>query len=265
MFEKSTNQFATPFLRFYTLYSIHVALAIWCFYRGQLWIYEQKSDTNLDVMLFLGCIAVYNLLKYPDFRGFKPHRQSKTHFFGYLLTLFCLIISIFTYVNAPPVLQIKLLFSGVGVLLYPILRPFGVWKMFVVAFVVSWTCVGVPLFESLPKIVFINAVLSASLILWIWLIPFEIYDRKTDQLRQPTIAQRLSINQFKIMGLLSLLIWFLWNVQTKNTHIPLYIITVLTCLSLLASNEKRNYYFTALGVESLPILWYLSLIIFQHE
>lgn len=264
MFEKSIKQFVAPFLRFYTLYSIHVALAIWCFYRSQLWIYEQKSDVKLDIMLFLGSIAVYNLLKYPDFRSITPNRNTKTHFLGYLLTIFCLIISIFTYVNATPVLQIKLLVSGVGVLIYPILRPFGIWKMFVVALVVSWTCVGVPLFESLSLTAFLNALFSSSLILWIWLIPFEIYDRKNDQLKHPTLAQRLRVNQFKIIGLLSLLIWFLWNAQTTKTHISLYIISVLTGLSVLASSEKRKYYFTALGVESLPIVWYLSLLIFQR-
>lgn len=264
MFEKSTIQSLNHFLRFYTQYSIHVAFAIWSFYRSYLLMNKQKSDFHLDITLIFGSIAVYNILKYPNFRSITFRFQSNNQKIGYLLTLSCFAVSIFTFVNATLELQIKLLLSGVGVWLYPILRPFGIWKMFVVSIVISWTCVGIPLFEKLNFYHYIHVILSAALLLWIWLIPFEIFDRKNDRLLQPTLAQRLSVSQFKRAGLLCLSIWFTWSLHIINPEIPLFTISILTALAIVFTNEKRAYYYTALGVESLPILWYFSLLLHEH-
>lgn len=260
MFEKRPRPLFKRIIDFYLRYSFHVALGIYCFYKVFEYTLKQNKDLSFEIIVFFGSIVAYNFLKYPRFLLIKTHRQSFEQNLGMFVTFLALCISFITFVNMTPGRQLSLLLSGIGVLLYPLLRPFGIWKMFIVALVVAWTCIGVPFLNQLPFQKLILSLLNALMILWIWLIPFEIYDRKNDQLLKPTLAQRLALIPFKIIGLSCLIFWFFLNVWMSGPFISTVVITVCTALALLLTNDEKSYYFTALGVESLPVLWYICLL-----
>ena len=98
------------------------------------------------------------------------------------------------------------------------------------------------------------------------LIPFEILDSKTDLVSMNTIPQKFGINKTKQLGYILLLLYiildfFKFNFKYNLLQIDV-VIAILIGIFIYFSEVDRTKYYTSFWVESVPIFWWILLLIF---
>lgn len=247
-------------LDFYIQSSIHVALAIYSLVRVTQLSLQLPLDESLSTMIFFGTIVGYNFLKY--FEAFQKGRFNLTnnrYLFG--LTFLSLIATIYCFLQLNQSSQIYFIKIALLVALYPFLRKFGFWKLFLVSFCVTAITVYAPIiglgsFTVDQKFTLIQRFLIVISLV----IPFEILDSETDDKTLKTLPQRFGIFNTKLFGIV-LLVPFVFLEFFKDTfEISTIVVTVITGLFIGYTNFKKDKYFTSFWMESVPILWWILLV-----
>lgn len=247
---------------FYIQSSIHVAIAVFCLLQITVVSNQQQLNKYFSFCVFFGTVLGYNFLKY--FESLKKRKLwNKKYFsivvvsalsgFGFLFSFYLLNYSI----------QILILISGLFVLMYPFLRKHGWLKLFLVSFVVTFITVYIP-FQT-DKYAISELYLNVSQRFFIvisLLIPFEILDSKTDDKSLNTLPQTFGIDSTKLFGMLLVIPFVI--LEFLKVH-PNYLVLPIGIISVCCINFttlERNKYYTSFWVESVPIFWWLMLVIF---
>ncbi|MEH6536411.1 MAG: hypothetical protein V7719_08475 [Psychroserpens sp.] len=268
---------------FYINSSIHVALAVCALSWLTLLQFDIEYDENVLYFIFLSSITGYNFVKY--FGLAKFHHRNLTNKLKTILvfSLICFIALCYfaSKLEAQTVLYIGLF--GLVTFLYAVpliprkifvdskknLRSIGGLKIYIIAMVWTGVTVFLPLINNKYDIT--NDVIITALQRFVFVIvlmlPFEIRDLSYDSLKLSTIPQRIGINQTKVIGVLLLFIFLLLeylkgSITTNGLKINI-VISSLTLFFLLFSRENQNKYYSAFWVESLPILWFVVLLMFR--
>ena len=98
------------------------------------------------------------------------------------------------------------------------------------------------------------------------MIPFEIRDSYGDSDRMKTIPQIFGVKGAKMIGTLSLIVvvilsYFLINEIEDMT--PTVLTAAIATVLLCKSNEEQSPYLASFWVESLPMVWLLSILIWK--
>ncbi|MBA4154961.1 hypothetical protein [Flavobacterium sp.] len=246
---------------FYIHSSIHVALAVYSLVRITENTLHFQYYENIESTVFYGTIVGYNFLKY-----FEPFQKGNfdlnknRYLVG--LTFLSIIGVIFYFIQLNNSLQIYFIKIGLIVALYPFLRKFGLWKLFLVSFCITAITVYAPIISQSSisekeKII----LFQRFFIVFALLIPFEILDSETDDKTLKTIPQRIGIWNTKMFGFVAI-VFFLGIEFSKPTfdYISLWI-GLITALAIWFSTTNRNDYYTSFWVECIPILWYIFYLI----
>ena len=218
---------------------------------------------QLEIFVFLGTIVGYNFLKY--FEAFqKGNYDFKKNRYVIGLTFLSIIAVIFFFLQLNSETQIFLIKIGLLVALYPFLRKFGFWKLFLVSFCVSAITVYATIFQQVSlsnneKII----LLQRFLIVISLMIPFEILDSQTDDDTLKTLPQRFGILKTKLLGIVLLLPFIMLEFFKEKMEISTFAIAIITALFIVFTTFKRDKYYTSFWLESVPILWLVLLRIFS--
>lgn len=248
---------------FYIYSSIHVGLAVFalvCITQISLTI---PIAENMKETIFFGTVLGYNFLKYIAVFNLKM-LKSKRYIAIAIVSLTAILGGFYFFMQLNVALQIEFIKIGILVLIYPLLRKYGLIKMFFVSFCVALITVYLPSFllKSLSLDFFI-LFLQRFLIVISMLIPFEILDSKTDHLLMNTIPQQFGINAAKLFGILLVIPFMVIEFLKTNPNYLVLPIGILITLLIDFSSLKRGKYYTSFWVESVPILWWILLMIFQ--
>ena len=260
---------------FYLDASVHVALASFALIQVTAISFSISVPTELGWFLFFASIVCYNGMKY----GVEAKKyilvtnQHQRHiqifsalalcaaiYFGYFLStkLYTAIavLALFTVLYAIPVLPHA-----------KSLRSLGGLKIFVVALVWAGATVVLPLMAA--RISFTSEVCWHTLqrFLWVlaWLIPFEIRDLRFDDPGLRTLPQRYGLSGAKNIGfgilVLNYLIYSVMQSVEIETLIISALLSLVTGVFIQYSQAKQSIYFASFWVESLPILWWVLLML----
>jgi len=151
-----------------------------------------------------------------------------------------------------------------AVLVYPLLRKYGWLKLFLVSIVVTYVTVFIP-FQNLKWLPndFYVSLTQRFFILTSLLIPFEIMDSKTDSETMNTLPQLFGINTTKIFGIILVIPFIVLEYFKSNPSYVVIVIAIITALFIRFTTLKRNHYYTSFWVESVPILWWVLLMLFH--
>lgn len=268
---------------FYIESSIHVAFSVYCLVQISYFVFEIPFDASVVNFSFFGTIVGYNFVKYAAFFSFpkKPIRNKLKAILA--LSLFSLIAVVFcffklqmqTQMIALAVLFLTLLYS---LPFFPNHKNARNWAG-VKIYIVSFCWVGVTL--VLPVL---NAGLALNfdfyihflqrfIIVFILILIFEIIDLEQDDPLLQTVPQQIGVRQTKNLGYFLMAVYgflgffnFNFNFNVNNNFDfetkLLSMVIVITIVTFLAfANEKRSKYYTSFWVESLPIFWWLMLVI----
>jgi hypothetical protein len=107
--------------------------------------------------------------------------------------------------------------------------------------------------------------LQRFILIFVLILIFEIIDLKLDDPHLKTVPQQIGVRRTKIVGSLLLLLFVLLefleaNFKYANLFLKCGIATTVL-LFLLFAHEKRSKYYTSFWVESIPLFWWVLLIL----
>ena len=248
---------------FYIQSSLHVAFAIYALVEVTEISLQLSSNESISKTVFFGTIVGYNFLKYFEaFQNGNFDFNKNRYIIGLTFLSIIAVIFYFLQLNSPT--QIYFIKIGLMVALYPFLRKFGLWKLFLVSFCVTAITVYVTILQQNVFLVDEKILLIQRFLIVIALmIPFEILDSETDDKNLKTLPQRFGIFKTKLFGICLLFPFVVLEFFKDNFEISSVIIALITGLFIGFTNLKRDKYYTSFWVESVPISWLIMLMIFR--
>ncbi|RAR47060.1 hypothetical protein [Flavobacterium lacus] len=254
-------KFFKNILDFYIQSSLLVAVAVLALVRVTEISLQLSNNKMLELTSFFGTIVGYNFLKY--FEAFQKGNfdfNKNRYLIG--LTFLSIIAVIFFFLQLNNATQIYFIKIGLMVALYPFLRKFGFWKLFLVSFSVTAITVYAPIiqqasFEDNEKII----LFQRFLIVISLMIPFEILDSQTDNETLKTLPQRFGVFKTKLIGIVLLFPFVFLEFFKEKMEISTFVLAIMTALFIGFTTFKRDKYYSSFWVESVPILWWILLLI----
>lgn len=258
---------------FYINSSVHVALAVACLVLVTFEKYVIPNDYNLVFFSFFGTLAAYNFVKYTEIiRIQKKDIRNRLKMVS-VLSLISLGFAVFFFFRLKEKSQWIVLISSVFTVLYtlpvfPKMNNFRNWagiKIYIVT--LCWVAITVflPILNSEIPIgnhVFIFA-LQRFILVFVLILIFEIVDLAKDSPNLKTIPQQIGVQKTKVLGYVLLFLFCVLEVLSSNYRILVWMLAFATALFLAFANEKRSRYYTSFWVESIPIVWWLMLLVLQ--
>lgn len=271
------KQIVKAFLKiidFYIFSNIHVALATFALVKITL-LQLGISENTTPWFVFFSTLVSYNFIRF--LRLNETSTWHKLWLENNIKMLYLIsglsLISILALSLQLRIKTLLLLFPFVLATFFyvsPIkkrsLRNIGGLKLFLIA--LSWASVTVliPLTQNyitLRTTDWISFLQRFFFVIAITL-PFDIRDVNYDSTNLKTIPQQLNLAKSKFFGILILLLFILLELvkpQTEQYIVSLLIIAIVAGLLLWKASKTQSKYYSALFVESLPILWYFGIII----
>ena len=263
---------------FYLQSSLHVALAVYALLQMTQHMFDIQNDSNSGYFAFFGTIVGYNFVKYDALTRNKGLNFSGKIKSIVILTIISFAAAVYFFFKLRIQTQIISFIVLVLILLYtlpffPNKRNARNWagvKIYIVA--LCW--VGVTLLLPLlnAEVTFGMDVLWKSvqrfILVFVLILVFEIIDLANDDPHLQTVPQQIGVRNTKMLGTFLLIpFYFLEFLKTVVNYEQLVINLVLVVvlgLFLLNASQKKSRYYTSFWVESVPILWWLMVLVAHY-
>ncbi|MCG2611375.1 hypothetical protein LZZ90_07630 [Flavobacterium sp. SM15] len=266
--------------RIFDLYlhgSVHVALAVYALVRMTFHFFHIDYNPPMAFFAFFGTIVGYNFVKYDELVRAKKLKMTPERKAIVVLSFASFLAAAYCFFQLERQTQIvSVAFLGLTMLytlpVFPKIGNARNWagvKIYIVAF--CWA--GITLFLPI-----INADLPLSQDVWlkfcqrfllviILILIFEIIDLKHDDASLQTVPQKLGVKKTKWLNLFLLIPFYCLeflksDFQIIQLWINFILIGVIAVFTVFAS-PKRSEYYTYFWVESVPVFWWLLVIILK--
>jgi hypothetical protein len=263
---------------FYIQSSIHVALSVYSLVQMTYFMFRIPEDKPISYFAFFGTIVGYNFVKYETLtRTQKKQLQSKLKAIVILSFLSFLAVG-FYFFQLQRITQMVSVAVFILTLLYTLpffpnkknARNWAGVKIYIVALCWVGVTVILPILNAEIAITadFYLKSVQRFILVFVLILIFEIIDLAKDDPHLQTVPQQIGTKRTKILGYVLLMIFcalelFNSNFNYNNTHLVLVVtIAIIIALFLAFVNEKRSKYYTSFWVESVPILWWILLLVF---
>ena len=261
---------------FYVNSSIHVALSCYSLVKMTQHMFNIPFDEPIANFVFFGTIVGYNFVKYDALARAKKQQMRKELKIIALFS-FCSLIMVgyyffqlhrITQIVAIAFLSITLLYT---LPFFPNRKNARNWagvKIYIVALCWVGVTLGLPVLNAEIAITsdFYLKCIQRFILIFVLVLIFEIIDLANDDPHLQTVPQQIGVKRTKTLGLLLMILFyfleFLKSNFDENQLVVNLILVIMISLFLLFSNEKRSKYYTSFWVESVPIVWWLLLLLF---
>jgi hypothetical protein len=255
--------------------SIHVSLAVFALVQMTFYFCHLPFDAVVSVLAFSGTLFSYNFIKYAEvvYRHKNPFTlRLKVIIAMSLVALVVGVISFFLLNLKAQLVTIGLLVLAV---LYAIpvssnvsnLRNLAGLKVYIVCLCWATVTLIVPVMNADIPITWdiVIKFTQRFILVFILIGIFEVVDLQYDDKYLKTLPQMLGITNTKYL-LALLLIPFYVIEFFKVGYQPIQawnnlLIVLLTLFFIIYASPKRTKFFTLFWVESVPIVWWLIVVI----
>ncbi|MFA9186581.1 hypothetical protein AAGV33_00525 [Flavobacterium sp. FBOR7N2.3] len=262
---------------FYLKSSIHVALSVYALVRMTQFMFGIPYDEPIALFAFFGTIVGYNFVKYDALARAKKRMMRNElkmiavlSFFSFLAVGFYFFkLQLITQLVAVGVLILTLLYT---LPFFPNRKNARNWagvKIYMVSLCWVGVTVLLPLVDAhynLNLDFFIKCI-QRFILVFVLILIFEIIDLANDDPHLKTVPQQIGVKWTKNLGYLLLMFFCAFEFLNSNIQYSLvsllliFGIAIVVALFLVFANEKRSKYYTSFWVESVPILWWLLLVL----
>jgi uncharacterized membrane protein len=262
---------------FYINSSIHVALSCFALVRITQMVFHICGGNAVANFAFFGTIVGYNFVKYGELARTKK-LQMRSQLRLIVFFSFCSFIMTGYYF-----FQLERITQIVGVVLlgftllytlpfFPNRKNARNWAG-VKIYIVSLCWVGVTVFLPLLKAKgtfgteFFIFSIQRFILIFVLILIFEIIDLKHDDPNLKTVPQQIGVENTKKLGYLLMVLFCLMEVFNFKYQLLILelifkiAIACITGLFLAFANEKRSKYYTSFWAESIPVLWWVCLLL----
>ena len=261
---------------FYINGSIHVGLSCYALVRMTQYMFHIPEGDAVANFVFFGTIVGYNFVKYDALARAKKIQMRKELKIITLFSFCSFILVGFYFFQLERVTQIVAIAFLSITLLYTLpffpnkknARNWAGVKIYIVALCWVGVTLGLPILDAELPITFdfYLKFVQRFILIFVLVLIFEIIDLAYDDPHLKTVPQQIGVKHTKILGLILLipfyLLEFLKSNLDKDQLIINFILVLMISLFLIFANEKRSKYYTSFCAESIPIVWWLLLLLF---
>ena len=262
---------------FYINSSIHVALSCFALVHLACTMFHISYNTSIAFFTFFGTIVGYNFVKYAALFRTKKIKFSIQLQGIALLSFLSLIATGYYFFYLEKGTQIIGSVFLIIVLLYTLpffpnkknARNWAGIKIYIVA--LCW--VGVTLFlpivnNNMECTSFVILVaIQRYILIFVLILIFEIVDLKWDDTHLKTVPQQIGVSQTKRVGVVLMFLFVLLEFLSNDFRIEFLALktglAITTVLFLVYANQNRSRYYASFWVESIPVFWWLFLMLFS--
>lgn len=262
---------------FYINGSVHVALSVYALVNMTFHFFSISYDAPMAIFAFFGTILGYNFVKYDEMVRAKKIKMTAERSAIVVLSCISFLAATYCFLLLQRITQIvSVAFLGLTLLytlpFFPKIGNARNWagiKIYIVAF--CWA--GVTLFLPI-----LNAHLPLSQDVWlkfmqrfllviILILIFEIIDLNSDASSLQTVPQKIGVAKTKLLNWILLPLFYVLELfksdfQIMQLGINLVLIVTIALFTFFASPNRSKYY-TSFWVESLPVFWWLLVLLLQ--
>ena len=260
---------------FYIKGSIHVGLSCYALVRMTQHMFHISYEDSIAHFAFFGTVVGYNFVKYDALARAKKIQMRNELKAIALFSFCCFILVGYYFFQLQRVTQIvAVVFLSITLLytlpFFPTKRNARNWagvKIYIVALCWVGVTLGLPILNAEIPITadFYLKCLQRFILIFVLVLIFEIIDLANDDPHLKTVPQQIGVRRTKLLGLLLLLpfyfLEFLKNNFDKNQLVVNLLLVIMISLFLIFANDKRSKYYTSFWVESIPIVWWMLLIL----
>ncbi len=260
---------------FYLQASIHVALAVYVLVLMTQHQFALPYNIPVALFAFFGTIVAYNFVKYDALARVRKSGIRKIKIIA-LVSLFSFLGAAFFFFKLAFITQIVSVVFLLLTMLYTLpffpnrknARNWAGVKIYIVALCWVGVTVLLPLLNAEIALSADIAIKSIQrfLLVFVLILIFEIIDLPKDDPHLQTVPQQIGTKATKYLGVILMLVFyvcefFLHNIQMSQLIINAILVIILS-LMLLFANPARSKYYSSFFTESIPIFWWLLLILF---
>ncbi len=267
----------THFFDWYLQASLHVALATTALVQMTFYFCYLSFSAAVTALVFFGTVFSYNFIKYAPI---IVKRKRLTPFLKSVIAISAISMLIaaisFFYLNFNA--QILTVFFAFLCVLYVIpvaksktnLRNYAGIKIYIVSLCWAGVTTLLPIVNA-DQTIQMDIVFKFSqrfILTLILILIFEINDLKYDDIRLKTVPQTIGVLKTKYLIVLLLIPFYFLEFLKVNYYgnqwlINLILVFVIGFFTYFA-HPNRTKYFTLFWVESVPILWFLLVVLFNY-
>lgn len=258
--------------------SIHVAIATSALVQMTYYFAAIPSDLTVLFFIFSGTVFSYNIIKYAPYISKKGLPTLSLKIIS-ILTVFAALSASYTFVFLNTAAKTGIAVIGLLCLFYLIpiaknksnLRNLAGIKIYIVSFCWAAVTLIIPLLNA--DIAISNDIfykfLQRFILTLILILIFEINDLKYDDIRLRTVPQTIGVPKTKSLIYFLLLAFYGLEFLKIGYYeyqwfINLILISITGVFTFFANAQQSKYY-TLFWVESLPIVWYLLVLLLGNK
>ncbi len=260
---------------FYLEGSIHVALSCFALVQITQHYFSISNEYPMAYFSFFGAIVGYNFVKYEALVRAKKVQMKNILKAIAILSFLSLLAVGFYFFQLQRITQIVSVGVFILTLLYALpffpnrknARNWAGVKIYIVALCWVGVTVVLPVLNAEISITsdFYIKCIQRFILIFVLILIFEIIDLAKDDPHLQTVPQQIGVKRTKQLGFLLLTLFFGLNffsfIIDVNFEYSSFIIATITALFLAFANEKRSKYYTSFWAESVPILWWIILVL----
>lgn len=262
---------------FYIGSSIHVALSVLALVYMTYFMFRLPHDNAVSLFAFCGTIVGYNFVKYDALARRKNLRVSNHLKAIIALSILAFLVTAFCFFRLRRITQLTGIFFLALTMLYTLpffpnrknARNWAGVKIYMVALCWAGITLFLPVINAGIPIDFtiVMIALQRFILIFVLILVFEIIDLQVDDPNLKTVPQQIGVRKTKIAGGILLLIFviapfFIADFPDGSGYVRTGIaLTVM--FFLLFANEKRSKYYTSFWAESIPIFWWVLLLLLR--
>ncbi len=265
------------FLDFYINSSIHVALSVYAMVRMTGFLFTISEINPVAFFAFFGTIVGYNFVKYDALARTQKINMSLNLKAIAVLSFISFFATVYFFFQLETTTKILGILFLILTLLYSLpffpnkknARNWAGIKIYIVT--LCWVGVTLVLPIINAEIPMENQVfwvaLQRFIFVFVLVLQFEIIDLQYDDPHLKTVPQQIGVKRTKMVGFLLMVLFVVIEIfftHSNNDVVFLKLgIAITTTLFLLFADEKKSKYYSTFWVESIPIFWWVLLLIFQ--
>lgn len=269
-------QYLKKLLDFYINSSIHVAISVYALVKMTQFMFAISDNSFVGYFAFFGTIVGYNFVKYDALARVKKDPMTKQLKIIAVLSFLSLIATAYFFLKLHIISKSIALAFLILTMLYTLpffpntnnARNWAGVKIYIVTLCWVGVTVILPVINAaVPLTIDVLLIaLQRFILVFVLILIFEIIDLKKDDPHLLTVPQQIGVMQTKIAGSILLFIFIMLEfLDTDYRHQALLLksgIALTVFLFLLFANDKRSKYYTSFWAESVPLLWWILLLIF---
>jgi hypothetical protein len=261
-------------LDFYLNSSIHVALSCYALVRVTFHVFHIQYDEPMALFVFFGTIVGYNFVKYDALVRVQQKPIGLQLKIIAVLSFISVILTGYYFFQLQRITQIVsfAIFAITALYTLPFFpnkknaRNWAGVKIYIVALCWVGATLVLPYINAeIPFTAnFFIKCLQRFVLVFVLILVFEIIDLTNDDPHLQTFPQTIGVRKTKILGFVLLIPFWIVGILSFTFHdLMINLIMVIMLMLFIAfANPNKSKYYTSFWVESVPIFWWLMIVLF---